>query len=699
MLVLLFCFSFSALVGVDIGSESLRAAILRPGKPIEILLDGNSKRIFSSIMTIIPRDAEIPGCINYTDVDDFDFVMNDPIAIRKYPNSTIRHWSNFIAKLDRPQLRNLAKERKFYAPITSHFNNRVLVSGVFPEVVFHRTLPQINASALQLDENAVIKSSVFAVPKFWPQQERDAIRSIARNLKFSPFIVESGKAAATYFALEHQKHFSKKPLNVAFFDFGASNIQILIAQFHKKPSLRIKEVAYDFDDTIGGRDLDILIFNLLAEKYGEALNARNEQILLSEANKIKHRLTTDNKVAGYIENLNFNYVITRDEFENTLQPTLTKISNMIKQLVQSNQVDRVQMLGGSSRIPIVQTVVQEAFGVDKLMFSMNAEESSAYGAAYIGASMSSDFMIPSIEYESLSLFDVQISYEKSPKIPFNESIIKPGETHWISFNVENKKFPIGSSIYLAWSNTNDTTTITQTKDGLYRFKNGTQGNSHPWKYQTLDIAEEIEKREIAKTKLEETVNKLETLLLDTKMLLNEESSSNLMKMSTENERKALSNAVEVTDRWFLKQQTFEQETVENRLNMLQDAVGSVMCRVQNAEVLPEMEKNMSNLIKDIEKTISKKWAYKAEKKRPSRFSIRSLLRMIVDYNQWHDELESIQKTLRPIDNPILLWSEIRAKYIEILNYYNRLQDIAMGKTEQEKENIYVYPKSPNLDLK
>ena len=56
-------FSLSALVGVDIGSEHLRASILRPGKQTEILLDQNSRRTFSTIMTIVPiKGEEIPDC-------------------------------------------------------------------------------------------------------------------------------------------------------------------------------------------------------------------------------------------------------------------------------------------------------------------------------------------------------------------------------------------------------------------------------------------------------------------------------------------------------------------------------------------------------------------------------------------------------------------------------------------------------------
>lgn len=668
---------------------------------MEILLDSNSKRTFSTIMTIVPiKGEDIPRCINTTEVNDYDYVMNDPLSMRKYPNSTIRHWSNFVAKIGSSQLRNLSSRRRFYAPITTHHNERVLVSGVFPELVFHRSLPKINESALQLDSNAVIKSSVFSVPKFWPQQERDAIRSIARSLKFGPFIVDSTRAVSTYFGMEHVKHISKKPLNVAFFDFGASNIQISVTEFVKKPKLHITELAYDFDDQTGGRDIDIIIFGLLMSKYqGPTINSKNEQILINEANKIKHRLTIDKEANGHIEELDFTYSITRKEFEAAIQPILDVIQSLIQNILSKTTVDRVQMLGGSSRIPIIQEVVKKAFGVERLMFSMNAEESSAIGAAYVGAATNRDYMLPPITYVPLKLFNVSIRTNTSV-YEYNGTIPERGKVHWIFNQVLDKngymnhsiKYPIGSSIYLAWSNTNATTNITLTKDGLFRFRNGTMRHSRFWKVHVLNIAKEIEEKEKAKIKLDETVNKLETLLLDTKMLLQDDESGNFNKMSTENERKALSAAVTATDRWFLKQREYEINSITKRLKMFQDAVGSVMCRVQNAEMLPIAEENMTNLFEKVNDTIKNVWLYKSKSKRPKRKEIRSLLRKLVTFKLWYEERKEIQSTLSDIDNPALLWSEIMDQVKDIQEYFDQMKDRAMGRTKKEDEkDVYVYP--------
>lgn len=691
---------YSALVGVDIGSEYLRASILRPGKPIEILLDSNSKRTFPTVMTVIPlTDEGIPPCINITEADDFKFVMNDPQLIRKYPNSTIHHWSNFLAKLSISPLKQLALRRKFYAPITSHFNNRALVSGIFPDLIFHRALPQINDSALRLDPNAVIKSSVFAVPQFWPQQERDSIRSIARSLKFNPYVVDSTRAVATYFALEHKQHISKTPTKVAFFDFGSSNIQISLMEFVRRNKIiKINQLAYDYDDEIGGRDIDILIFDLLMNQYGRPLTVKSEQLLLEESKKIKHRLTTDKAVAGRIEELDFIYKITLEEFETAMKPILELIQRMIKNLINQTKADRVQMIGGCSRIPIVQNVVREAFEVERLMFSLNLEDAVAIGSGYVGASQNSDYMLPKIEYKPLKLWNVSIKYHSS-SCRFNGTIPAPGTIHWLYLDLGNgRPFPTGSSIYLAWSSTNETTNITMTKDGLYRFKNGTQHRSKGWKTRVLDFAKHIKEREEAQTKLDETVNNMENLLLDTKMELLE---GKFDEFATENERKALSYAINVTDRWFLKQRHFEKDTITYRYELLRNAIGSVMCRKENAELLPKAIENMTNLIEDINDTIKSNWMFKKKDKRPSRAAIRHLLQNVIELQLWFDERYELQKQLKPIENPVLFWRDIDDKLFKLQALFEDMKDRAMGRTSENKnENVYVYPpQSSNVNVK
>jgi molecular chaperone DnaK (HSP70) len=624
--------------------------------------------------------------------------MNDPLAARKYPNYTIHHWSNFVAKLNSPAIRALSQHRRLYATQSSFVNDRLLLAGLPPEIVFHRVLDLINTSVKMQDSNAAISSTVIAVPKFWPQQERDALRTVARAKKLAPYIVDSTTAIATSFAIEQQKYFLKGPTRTAFFDFGASNVQIILCEFSKPAgnSVLITEVAYQWHDAIGGRDLDIVVFDLLTSKYGHSLSPRGEQVVLLEANKIKHRLTTDKKVSGVIEipdGQNLVYEVTRVDFEKAILPYLNAIRVMINRITENGTigVDRVQLLGGSSRIPCVQKLLQECFGIQKLSTNMNPEEATALAAAWVGATKSSDYSLTKIDYLPLELYSPAVRTETGI-FPYNPNRLPvSGGSVWLYNNVTGQ-YPIGASIYVVWSEVGPNTIMRTTKDGLLRFQNTTTKPMRPWKTQLLDLAGEVESQERARSKLAETANQLEKLLLDTKQTLEEE--SRLLEMSTPSERAALANAVSVTDRWFLNQQSFVQESLEKRLTLLEDAVGSVMCRVQNQELLPSAVANMSHTFTAVDTSV-RGWVARKKKDGPKRRDIRDLLRMVADLRIWYEERRLKQERLAVTDNPALLWSELMRRVDAIDRKREEMDDAVFGRRKQtgkyKNDDVYVYP--------
>ena len=692
MLALLLLGAHSAILGIDIGSEFLRAAILRPGKPIEVLLTSDSKRVFPIPITVVPKKAPVPDSITEADVNDLDFMTNDPLSMKKYPNSTIHHWSNFIAKQYNESLIELALRRKLYATPSKTEDGRLLLAGLLPEVVFYRALETVNASMKHHDPNSVVTSTVITVPKFWPQPERDALRAIARVRQFKPYIVDSTRAYSTLFALEHQQHFKDGPLNVAFCDVGAASIEVAVNEFKKKPRVVVKELAYEFDDTVGGRDFDIVLYNLITENFTGTISSRGEQQILLEAAKAKHRLTTDSEVAGVIEQVDgqndLKYHITRDQFEAAVEPLLESIRKTIRRVLETEvKVDRVHILGGGSRVPCVKRAVMDAFGVEKLMFSMNAEESNAVCAAYVGAAQSSDYMLSKVIYQPLETYVPAIEDDNGTVYEFAKKSPVPGEHQCIVANATGS-WPLGSSTKLLCGSPTENSTIGKTKEGLYRFRNLTEKVSKPWKQRAFEVAWAIYTRERAESLLEFTVNSLERLLLDTKQTLEEE--TRLEEMATENERQALATAVRVTDQWFLNQQRFEQDAVSKKLQLLEDAVGSVMCRVQNSELLPEAEKNMTRLVQEIHTTMTENWMER--KKKPKRQMIRELLRMIADLELWYKEKKERQAKLGPRDNPILLWSDLRDRVNDLSKKFETSKDILMGRYPRDSNknrNVFV----------
>jgi molecular chaperone DnaK (HSP70) len=490
----------------------------------------------------------------------------------------------------------------------------------------------------------------------------------------------------------------KTPVHVAFFDFGASNVQVTVTEFSKRPSkILIRELVYVWNDVIGGRDLDIAIFHLLTAQYKYPLTSRGEQVLLLEANRIKHRLTTDNRTSGIVDSPdgehNLQYEVTRADFEAAIVHYLEDIRRILMQIAtnQSLKIERVQLLGGCSRIPCVQALVRECFNLQKLSTNMNPEEANAIAAAWVGASKSSDYSIAKIECQPIELWGLGFRTENDI-YPYNATKmpIERGSV-WVFHNVHDF-YPVGSSVFLIWADIGPNTTVATTKDGLLRFQNATSKPVHQWKRQLLLIAGEVEIQEAARIKLAETANRLEKLLLDTKQTLQEE--VRLGEMATPREREALEIAVQVTDRWFLTQQSFEQESLEKKLTLLEDAVGSVMCRVQNAELLPPVIENFTKVVAAVGNTV-RKWPGSKGKKAIKRREIRELLRMVADLQLWYTERKQKQDRLKVTDNPSLLWSELRKRIDAVEKKRAELEDAMLGRKQQsgkyKAEDVYVYP--------
>jgi hypothetical protein len=395
---------------------------------------------------------------------------------------------------------------------------------------------------------------------------------------------------------------------------------------------------------------------------------------------IKHRLTTDEKVSGYIEATDWNYEFSRTDLKEAWEPFLAKIRNMITQLSEV-AIDRVQMIGGMSRIPIIQETVKEAFGVSQLYFNLNAEEANAFGAGYIGASLSTDYNIKEYKYWSLDIYPIRIV---SATNRWNYSKIPPvyGERLWIETNV-TRRLPTGSSPNISWGVANRGTIIEKTKDGLYRFRNSTSKPVREWKTHMITVAKKIRVEKERQARLGEKVNHLESLVLEVRQSLGR-------MHATEKELEALQIAVNVTDTWYLKQQSFEEDSLMRRLQLLEDAVGGAMCRLQNEDLLPIAEDNMTELFRDVEDAV-KGWM--TAKKRPSRKDIRGLLRMCVDVQLWYEEKKYAQGLLGEYDLPVLRWDELKDRVDAARARLADLEGEASGKARPIKDvqNFYMWP--------
>ena len=247
-----------------------------------------------------------------------------------------------------------------------------------------------------------VTEAVITVPAYFNDAQRQATKDAGRIAGLDvKRIINEPTAAALAYGLD-KKMSSEK---VAVFDLGGGTFDISILELGDG----VFEVkSTDGDTHLGGDDFDQKIIDYLADEFKkqEAIDLRNDAIALqrlkeaAEKAKVELSSRTDTEI-----NLPFitatqegpkHLVInlTRAKFEAMCADLFEKILEPCHRAVKNSkldmkEIDEVVLVGGSTRIPKVQTLVKEFFGKEPNR-SVNPDEVVAIGAAIQGGVLKGD---------------------------------------------------------------------------------------------------------------------------------------------------------------------------------------------------------------------------------------------------------------------------------------------------------------------
>ena len=266
------------------------------------------------------------------------------------------------------------------------------------------TPPEISAYVLlQLKKNAErffgvpVTKAVITVPAYFNDAQRQATKDAGRIAGLDVLrLVNEPTAAALAYGLDKNRDGL-----IAVYDFGGGTFDISILKLHEG----IFEVVATGGDThLGGDDIDNLLIAIalddiagdvelgageLAQKpSGELVQAVRKAVIeakiaLSEADSAKIELALPNGRRYARE-------ITRAQFDDLTTPVIARTAGPCKQALKDaglkpEQIDEVVLVGGSTRIPAVRTLVDELFGLGargkKPHTELNPDEVVALGAA------------------------------------------------------------------------------------------------------------------------------------------------------------------------------------------------------------------------------------------------------------------------------------------------------------------------------
>jgi len=377
------------IIGIDLGTTNSCVAVMEGNEPV-VIINSEGKRTTPSVVAF---------------ADNGERKIGDPAKRQAItnPHRTIYSIKRFMGET----FEKVALERNRVSYVVEKGDNNT------PRVKIDERLytPQeISAMVLQKMKKTAedflgqeVTEAVITVPAYFSDSQRQATKEAGEiaGLKVRRIINEPTAAALAY-GLDKMH----KDMKVAVYDLGGGTFDISILELGDG----VFEVKSTNGDThLGGDDFDQAVIDWLAQEFASdnsGLDLRKDPMALQRlkeaAEKAKIELSSQNSTE-----INLPYIMPVDGVPKHLVKTLSraKFEQLIDNLVQrtmepckkalsdagmkASDIDDVILVGGSTRIPVIQQLVQKFFGKTPNK-SVNPDEVVAVGAAIQGGVLSGD---------------------------------------------------------------------------------------------------------------------------------------------------------------------------------------------------------------------------------------------------------------------------------------------------------------------
>lgn len=223
--------------------------------------------------------------------------------------------------------------------------------------------------------NAEIKNLVITVPAYFKDKERkctlEAVKKSEIKVNGEIRLINEPTAAALAYgdALSNSK-------TIVTYDLGGGTFDVTLLEVDEVDGVKIFQAKKTDGKTLGGYNFDKLIIEKLYDNLVNKLNKEFDEeesrliknSLKSEAEKIKISLSKLDKVKGTCIGFGSNdkylidYEISRDDFEEMIVSYIDETIEMTKKIVNNKEVNDFVLVGGSTRIPLVEEKIKEVFG-------------------------------------------------------------------------------------------------------------------------------------------------------------------------------------------------------------------------------------------------------------------------------------------------------------------------------------------------